>query len=304
VTIYNVMGYRMRRSIDRRDFAASIELQKGVDSKPRSDGVVVPDGDCWICKRYERHGTWITASFDADDMEGWHLYRPLREEPDLFLKFSKVWQDKNFPSAALAFVSRFGLPRDTGRGKESDQPTRLSLQEFFEESQRAWVALTLYESVLNKDEATAEKLLAEYRDLDEAFDAYHKYMQQWMLPDSEALTPLEGALAASVSVVNDAVTKLCRQGTSVHFDKPDPDPSSAIKVTWSFDNLLGAMYLQMWWVVISSGDLSRCEHCSRLISLTRPSPGARKRRSDKRFCDDACRQRHHRSKRRAQDTPA
>jgi hypothetical protein len=102
-------------------------------------------------------------------------------------------------------------------------------------------------------------------------------------------TALEGALAASVSVVNDAVTKLCRQVTSVHFDRPDPDPSSAVKVTWSFDNLLGAMYPQMWWVVISSGDLSCCEHCSRLISLARPSPGARTRRSDKRFCDDACR---------------
>ncbi len=299
MTINNVMGHQMRRSLDRRDFAASIELQKGVDNKPRFDGVVVPDGDCWICKRYERHGTWIIASFDADDMEGWHLYRPLTEEPDLFLKFSKIWQDKNFPSAAQAFVSRFGLPRNTGRRKGSHQPTRLSLQEFFEESQRAWVALTLYESVLNKDGAAAEKLLAEYRDLDEAFDEYHKYTQQWTLPDTVALTPLQGALAASVSVVDDAVTRLCRQGKSVHFDRPDPDPSSAVKVTWSFDNLLGAMYLQMWWVVSSSGHLSRCEHCSRLISLTRPRPGARKRRSDNRFCDAACRQAHHRSKKRA-----
>ena len=290
----------MRRLLDRRDFAASIELRKGVHSKPRSDGVVVPDGDCCKCKRYERHGRWITASFDADDTEGWHLYQPLREEPDLFLKFSKVWQDKNFPSATQAFVSRFGLPRGTGRGKGSDQPTRLSLQEFFEESQRAWVALTLYESVLNKDGAAAKKLLAEYRDLDEAFDECYKHTQQWALPDDSIPgTPLQGALAASVSVVDDAVTRLCRQGTSVHFDRPNPDPSSAVKVTWSFDNPLGAMYLQMWWVVTSSGDLSRCEHCSRLISLTRPSPGARKRRSDKRFCNDACRQAQHRSKKQA-----
>jgi len=292
------MGHQMQHSLDKRYFAASIDLQKGVESKPRSDGVVVPDGDCWICKRYERYGIWITASFGADDMEGWHLYRPLTEEPDLFLMFSRVWQDKNFPSAAQAFVSRFGLPRGTGREKGSDRPTRLSLQEFFEESQRAWVALTLYESVLNKDGAAAEKLLAEYRDLDEAFDECYKDMQQWTLPDTVPLTPLQGALAASVFVVNDAVTRLCRQGTSVNFDRPNPDPSSAVKVTWSFDNLLGAMYLQMWWVVISSGDLSRCERCSRLISLTRPNPGARKRRSDKRFCNAACRQAHHRSKKR------
>lgn len=109
------------------------------------------------------------------------------------------------------------------------------------------------------------------------------------------LTPLQGALAASVSVIDDAVTRLCKQTTSVHFDKPAPDPS-AVKVTWHFENLLGAMYLQMWWVVTSSGELSRCEYCGRLISLTRPDPRARKRRRDKRFCDDACRQAHHRAK--------
>lgn len=285
----------LQHSVDKRDFEAAVQLRKEFESKPRSDGIVFPDGDCWVCEGYERHGAWITASYHVDDMDGWRLFRPLREEPDLFLRFSRVWQDKDFPRGAHAFANRFGLPRGTGSRRTTDQPTRLSLREFFEESQRAWVALSLYETVLNKDEAGAKEVLAEYRHLDEAFDTSHRYTQQSRRPDTVPLTPLQGALAASVSVINDAVTRLCRQQTSVQFDSPTPDPS-AVKVTWHFENLLGAMYLQMWWVVTSNGDLSRCKQCGRLISLTRPHPAGRKRRQDKQFCDDACRQAYHRAK--------
>jgi hypothetical protein len=289
----------MQHSVDRRDFEAAIELRKGAESRPRSDGIVFPDADCWVCEEYKRHGAWITASFDMDDMEGWRLFRPLKEEPDLFLRFSRVWQDRDFPSAAQAFANRFGLPRGTGSKKGDNRPTRLSLREFFEESQRAWVALSLYETVLNKDEAAAKELLAEYRHIDDAFDGYYRGTKPSTSADIAWLTPLQGALAASVSVIHNAVTRLCWQHTSIQFDSPAPDPSG-VKVTWHFENLLGAMYLQMWWVVTSSGDLSRCEQCGRLISLTRPHPEGRKRRSDKRFCDDACRQAYHRSKKKRQ----
>jgi adenine-specific DNA-methyltransferase len=51
-------------------------------------------------------------------------------------------------------------------------------------------------------------------------------------------------------------------------------------------------------ILTSGGDLVRCEHCRRVISLARPHPQGRKRRRDKRFCDDACRQAHHRSKKK------
>lgn len=72
---------------------------------------------------------------------------------------------------------------------------------------------------------------------------------------------------------------------------------------YGFHNLLGAMYLRMYWLVAAGEKhVTRCRHCGRLINLTAraPSPeGGRKRRKprqDKRFCDDACRQRHHQQK--------
>ena len=39
-------------------------------------------------------------------------------------------------------------------------------------------------------------------------------------------------------------------------------------MTWTFDNLLGAMYLRMWWIMLAGGDLVRCEHCGRSMSLS------------------------------------
>jgi hypothetical protein len=72
--------------------------------------------------------------------------------------------------------------------------------------------------------------------------------------------------------------------------------SLEVKSHWNFYNLLGAMYLQVYWLMAFGENVARCQYCSQIISLARPHPEGRKRRSDKRFCDDACRQAHHRSK--------
>ena len=69
-----------------------------------------------------------------------------------------------------------------------------------------------------------------------------------------------------------------------------------LKGGWGYENLLGAMYLQMYWLMASGSELARCEYCGLLLSLARPNPEGRKRRSDRRFCGDACRQARHRAK--------
>ena len=78
---------------------------------------------------------------------------------------------------------------------------------------------------------------------------------------------------------------------------------SSLTSGYGFHNLLGAMYLQMFWLVaVGEKHIARCRHCGRLINLTAraQSPGGgrkeRKPRRDKRFCNDACRQRHHQEK--------
>ena len=101
----------------------------------------------------------------------------------------------------------------------------------------------------------------------------------------------------AVDATEEIVHEYCRQSAVLSL-YPDvrPSVSHEMDIAWTFDTLLGAMYLQMYWIMASSDSKSRCEHCGRIISLGRPHPDGRKRRRDKKFCDDACRQAHHRSK--------
>jgi hypothetical protein len=51
---------------------------------------------------------------------------------------------------------------------------------------------------------------------------------------------------------------------------------SKVRTSWTFPSLLGAMYLQMHWLIAAGGRVIRCRYCGRVISLTSPLPGARK----------------------------
>lgn len=66
--------------------------------------------------------------------------------------------------------------------------------------------------------------------------------------------------------------------------------------SWVPVNLLGAMYLQFYWMMTSTGDLSRCKSCGQIISHAPSTTGSdqtRKPRDDKEFCDNRCRQNYH-----------
>lgn len=67
--------------------------------------------------------------------------------------------------------------------------------------------------------------------------------------------------------------------------------------SWAPVNLLGAMYLQFYWVMTSTGDLSRCKYCGQIISrapsIADTGETGRKPRQDKEFCDERCRYNYH-----------
>jgi len=156
--------------------------------------------------------------------------------------------------------------------------------------------VSLYESVLNHERDTAKSLLTNYRHLDYSLRLHSEQLAGESPAEERQLTPLHRALAASVSVVNSVVKSYCEANLVVALDESPEIDTSAVKRLWSFDNVLGAMNLQMYWLLASRGNLVRCEYCGRIISLARPHPRGRKRRRDKRFCDDACRQAYHRAK--------
>lgn len=62
-------------------------------------------------------------------------------------------------------------------------------------------------------------------------------------------------------------------------------------------NLLGAVYLQFYWVMTSTGDLPRCKYCGQIIShapsIADSGETGRKPREDKELCDKRCRYNYH-----------
>jgi len=66
--------------------------------------------------------------------------------------------------------------------------------------------------------------------------------------------------------------------------------------SWVPVNLLGAMYLQFYWLMTSAGDLSRCKYCGQIISYASSIASGgqtRKPRNDKTFCNSRCRHNYH-----------
>jgi hypothetical protein len=257
----------------------------------------------WVCDEYRRRGQEIVARYsppwinapDSPPWTGeeelhWRSYAPLKETPDLFLKLARLHQEPAFEEATLAFSHRYGVLGGTSTKGSFPKPYRDNLSNFREEASRAWTILKMYEAVLNRDWLAAKSLLI-------ADEAYRE-AGNWPFEDSPD-TYLQFALQGAALMVAKTVGELCRP--TLRFAESSWSPQInpyGIESAWWFDNLLGAAYLQMYWLMTSGGNITRCEYCGQVISLAKPHPDGRKRRSDKKFCDDACRQGHHRSKKR------
>jgi hypothetical protein len=262
----------------------------------------------WVCDDYEIQGDRIVAKYAAESFgstkeylpysmpeldRGWKSYRPLEDAPDLFLKFARLQAARDFSGAALAWSRKYGLPI---ADRHLIRPDGISLRRFRKEVRRAWAILMMYEAALNRDTQAVENLLIEHSQ--EPIDLWPLEISEER-PLAHYENEIQFALYGSIWLVEWVVEDFCRRQLIVEGDQRWPDPTK-VKPIYAFLNLLGAMYLQMHWLIASGGNVTRCEHCSRIISHARPHPAGRKSRRDKRFCDDACRQAHHRSKRKRQ----
>lgn len=262
------------------------------------------DGDRIMAAPYLLRG--LERGLTEEDDQGITYYEPLEATPDLFLKFARLHNAADFEDAALQFAQKYGLPDGEERYPNPDgagidvEPTRWSLRKFREEVRRAWLILTLYETVLNGAAGRIERLFADEREAGGPFEDVAE-IYSWVPKDdpNHRNFTLATGLRCAVAATEDVVQRLCRQqiDLSLHPDVP-PGPSSCVGTSWLYDNLLGAMYLQMYWLLLAGADLVRCESCGSPIPL-QSRPGQRKPPKHKRFCGDACRQAKHREKKQA-----
>jgi hypothetical protein len=303
--------------VSRDDLTHGVELALEHYDRNRSMNV-------WtVCDDYEVRDDAIVARHPFSDFETgrwtttkvnsrwWRGYYPLEEAPDLFLKLARLHDEPDFIEAALRFSCTFGV-LGVDAVKKGSLIDGTSLAGFRAEAARARKVLKLYESVLNRDpmsaHATLHGLRSERTEILPESELEERILEEEGRQSLEVYL-LNRALRATLKLVNEKVRDLCHIEARIAYDDPYEltdvlsevlsTDFSVVKSTWRFDNLLGAAYLQMHWLLTSGGNIARCDFCGRVISLTRPHPEGRKRRRDRRFCDAACRQAQHRSKKKS-----
>ncbi len=283
----------IRRKVRKEDFEIAV----------RALNDVAEFGTLPVCEGYQREGNEIVAKYDYSDKERWRLYEPLKEVPDLFLRFAWLHESADIEESILAFVHKYGLPdgrRENLEGSTETIPDRLSLSRIRGEARRARAVLALYEAASNTDVQEIKSVFAENRH-DPAFARYHDILAYDYAEWESVPLPREVwfALEFAGNLTRRISEQYCRQ-----FCIPSRQGASefgpwCIRPIWRFDNLLGVAYLQAYRMMTSGDLLARCEFCNRPLSLTNTHPEGRKRRQDRRFCDEVCRQANHRSKKKA-----
>lgn len=245
-------------------------------------------------------------------------YNPLVDTPRLFLDFARI-AERNNPAEALSqWVAQYGL---LGFADSSPQwfpharpevtvPPRIyddsggpgeTLEAVWDEVYTANRILALYEAVLNRDAEKLETLIFTSEEDSEGLERRRQHVSGYT--DKTSSDRIDVLVSVALAEVWEFI------GALTVFAYPVINPTGdlnqqplltvdRLKASWGVRNLLGAMYLQIFWLVTSAGELARCKFCGRIISYAPPmSVGevhkVRKPRNDKEFCDSRCRQNYH-----------
>jgi len=245
------------------------------------------------------------------------LYEPLSEVPHLFLEFSRAGE-RDDPEALRDWIAKRGLLglhriepdkrplsgiMDHGYSPAGGPGDALPSVQF--QAWKASQALIAWEAVLSKDKEQLEEALfgrrEKLRPLEESRQASRERFKSSArssgTPYADAL--LNVAVLETAQIVQEAVEAFAYPSLELDFPRqPDaPYGPELLRRTWRPRNLLGAIYLQFYWLITSTGELSRCKQCNRLLLSGAPPISAagkiRKPRKDKEFCDSRCRQNYH-----------
>ena len=246
-------------------------------------------------------------------------YNPLVDTPRLFLDFARIAESKNPEEALSRWIGQYGLlgfAHNSPRWVPEGSPEVVLPPKTYDDrggpgetAEAVWYevyttneVLTLYEAVLNRDADRLESLLFPPSEDPEWLERRQQYVDE-VLRES-------GSSRIDV-LVDQALRQVWEHVMAVAvFAYPTINPTGSLiqqplltvdrlNASWGVRNLLGAMYLQFFWLVTSVGELARCKHCGRVISyapppvLVREKRKARKPRKDKEFCDSRCRQNYH-----------
>jgi hypothetical protein len=231
-------------------------------------------------------------------------YAPLRDHPDLFLKFARLAEKRDIAvDDMLEWAGRYGLlgaeegidhvalePTGGISLASSGQGRRESLAHFSGAVVRAARCLRLYEAAMAPDEMGIETLRRMYKSRPDALKKALEEDERKKLK-KEALEEVEREVQGYIESECYPLLYRRRDGGYVH--------------SWGFRSLLGAMYLQMMWVMEAGDRITLCKFpdCFKIIDYEKPDSrqaelnpktgepykrGPYKTRKDKEFCGKNC----------------
>ena len=272
-----------------------------------------------VCKGYKLNQEWarviaseearplfyLEPKYEEDDEDGWWFYEPLKENPNLFLDFARLREKQRANHARPEEIARtwtnkygplgcnFGYYQDRHIFEQVPVDSHEFVYQFFAEVDRAAAVLAFYEVVLREDEDAVLPLLERFPTWPVELFVYYT--------STDAFDLYGGRLGFALYLVTYEVVRMVQTFTfpklTLH---PGPALPSRLSSGYGFFTLLGAMYLQMYWLVAAGEKhVTPCRYCGKLVSLMAATSDAedtekrRKPRQDRRYCDNACRQRHH-----------
>ena len=283
----------MRVEPGESEWPPRVDLAKALEE---TGGAVAPDSpeDALMRQAMER---------DELRREGW-VYYPLVEKPDLFLKFARLADEGKLDDAptideldtdrnadvALGWAWEHGtlgltrVPPDSFgfRGASTLGGEADTVAAFAHE---AWVAngcLRLYEA------ATTKELNVDV-------------ISSYMTPRGKARvghTPARVRAFALDIVATETQHRIAGDAYPALYGKV-----GKFVAGWSFTTLLGAMWLQMFWLLTATEEPQRCKNCDKIIAYEQPDQSVRgtkkndrsegyRTRVDKKFCGKKCRNRY------------
>jgi hypothetical protein len=226
-------------------------------------------------------------------------YAPLKDMPGLFLEFAELADRKIDEEVWRDWFTRYGVlglgPGLTPYLSAAKGGPEETFSGFVREAQIANGVLRLWEAATApevSDEEFIERYALQYVRLqDHAKGLFGVWTAN---PPRSTSTWWLSLVAAHVQM---KLTTEC-------FPQLVGSDTSAFEAAYGFRSLLGAMYLQMYWLMTAKGGERRCKGpgCIRVITFDQPeqprdpwiyndrSRGYRTRR-DKVFCSPACKQR-------------
>lgn len=259
-------------------------------------------------------------------------YRPLLDEPYLFLELARLSEEPHNKDTLFRWLNQYGLlgmHYDDGRPyvpeyyPEPARPPLMylteggpgeGLMEFWMCVQQASETLHKYEATANRDEQRLVELVGGPEVAGNIVRSYLKTVLQeslWTrkpIPENELLTPIDvlvdRTLISVWRVVQDHLSNFAYPAINhelpqtkflPHLHRGEkPLAVHRLGAAWGFRNLIGAAYLQFYWLIASRAEIRRCKYCGRIISLaptTKPDGSrGRKPRHDKEYCNKWCQQ--------------